>query len=107
MAQRGGKRPGAGRKPGSKNKLTKATKASITELAMSHAATAIETLVGIMQSELAPAAARVSAANAVLDRAVGKAMTVDDGGDGEAPALTITVTPKAPVGDVRVTRATG
>jgi hypothetical protein len=45
----------------------------IRSLARSHTRTAINVLVGIMRSKDATAAARVSAANAVLDRGWGKA----------------------------------
>jgi hypothetical protein len=45
----------------------------IRSLARSHSRTAINVLVGIMRSKDATAAARVSAANAVLDRGWGKA----------------------------------
>jgi hypothetical protein len=59
---------------------------SVTEirsLARSHTRTAINVLVGIMRSKDATAAARVTAANAILDRGWGKASqlieTSDDG----------------------------
>lgn len=45
----------------------------IRSLARSHTETAIRTLAGIMNEERAPAAARVSAAQALLDRGWGKA----------------------------------
>lgn len=67
MAQRGGKRPGAGRKPG---KVGQA-KRDLMEMAKGHAAAALKTLADIAargESE----AARVSAATAILDRAYGK-----------------------------------
>lgn len=71
MSQRGGKRPGAGRKKGSRNKATDAQLGSLTELAQSHAALALHALVQIAQSGESEAA-RVSAANAILDRGYGK-----------------------------------
>ena len=49
---------------------------SLTEMrsiARSHTRTAVNVLVGIMRSKDATAAARVSAANAILDRGWGKA----------------------------------
>jgi len=59
------------------------TLTEIRSLARSHTRTALNVLVGIMRSKDATAAARVSAANAVLDRGWGKATqaieTVDDG----------------------------
>lgn len=54
----------------------------IRSLARSHTRTAVNVLVGIMRSKDATPAARVSAANAVLDRGWGKAMHPADGGDG-------------------------
>jgi hypothetical protein len=44
----------------------------IRSVARSHTRTAINVLVGIMRSESATAAARVTAANAILDRGWGK-----------------------------------
>ncbi len=49
------------------------TLTEIRSLARSHTKTALNVLVGIMRSEDATAAARVSAANAILDRGWGKA----------------------------------
>jgi hypothetical protein len=55
----------------------------IRSLARSHTRTAINVLVGIMRSNDATAAARVSAANAILDRGWGKAtQPVGNGDDG-------------------------
>ena len=55
----------------------------IRSLARSHTRTAIHVLVGIMRSKDATAAARVSAANAILDRGWGKAtQPVGNGDDG-------------------------
>lgn len=53
--------------------------ASLKALARQHTETAVETLIEIMASKKAPAAARVQAATAVLDRGYGKplAMTAD------------------------------
>ncbi|WP_299945327.1 hypothetical protein [uncultured Ruegeria sp.] len=104
---RGGARSGAGRPKGSKNKLSKAKKATISELAGQHTEAALATLVDIMKSAIAPAAARVSAANSILDRAYGKVGLADAPDDDEAPALSISITSKAPVGDIRVTRSGG
>ena len=64
-------------------------KKSLTEirsLARSHTRTAVNVLVGIMRSKDATAAARVSAANALLDRGWGKGTPPVEGGregDGE------------------------
>ena len=46
--------------------------AEVRELAREHTEAALKTLATIMEDDDAPHAARVSAANAVLDRAVGK-----------------------------------
>lgn len=61
-------------------------KADIRSLARSHTNSAIKTLAGIMTQTSAPAAARVSAAQALLDRGWGKAPQVMSGEDGEGPA---------------------
>jgi hypothetical protein len=55
--------------------------AEIRSLARSHTQTAINTLVGIMEQEAAPHAARVSAAQAILDRGWGKPAQAIVGGD--------------------------
>lgn len=65
---RGGKREGAGRKVGA----VTAAKRELAEMAKDHAEAALETLVSIHKSGTEPASARVSAANAILDRAYGK-----------------------------------
>ena len=55
----------------------------IRSLARSHTQTAVNVLVGIMRSKDATAAARVSAANAILDRGWGKAtQSLENGDDG-------------------------
>ena len=53
----------------------------IRSLARSHTKTAINVLVGVMRSNDAMAAARVSAANAILDRGWGKATQPMESGD--------------------------
>lgn len=65
---RGGKRPGAGRPKGAVNKAT----ASVREAAQAFTNDALSTLAEIMRSPEHPAAARVSAASAILDRGHGK-----------------------------------
>ncbi len=47
--------------------------AEIQELARANAQTAMQTLVEVMQDKAAPPSARISAANALLDRGYGKA----------------------------------
>jgi hypothetical protein len=53
----------------------------IRSLARSHTKTALSVLVGIMRSKDATPAARVSAANAILDRGWGKAPQAIQNGD--------------------------
>jgi hypothetical protein len=64
--------------------MARKTLTEIRSLARSHSRTAINVLVGIMRSNDATAAARVSAANAILDRGWGKA-TQPHEKDGERP----------------------
>jgi hypothetical protein len=59
----------------------------IRSLARSHTRTAIRVLVGIMRSDDATPAARVSAANAILDRGWGKAAQPIENGEDGAPVL--------------------
>jgi len=59
----------------------------IRSLARSHTRTAINALVGVMRSKDATHAARVSAANAILDRGRGKAAQALENGDGGALEL--------------------
>jgi hypothetical protein len=54
----------------------------IRSIARSHTQSAVNVLVGIMQREDVAVAARVSAANALLDRGWGKAPQPIEGGDG-------------------------
>lgn len=68
MAQRGGKREGAGRKPGQVPKA----KRELADMAKEHADAALATLVEIATSKEAAEGARVSAAVAILDRGYGK-----------------------------------
>ena len=74
MTTRGGKRIGAGRKPGA----TSLAKRDLASLAKEHVDAALAALVEIATSGQSESA-RVSAANAILDRAYGKPIqaTVD------------------------------
>jgi hypothetical protein len=54
----------------------------IRSLARAQTELAIRTLTGVCGSKAAPAAARVSAANALLDRGWGRALQVHSGEDG-------------------------
>lgn len=70
MAPRGGKRPGAGRPKGAPNKVT----ADVKAIALEYSQEAVDTLAEVMRDKGAPAAARVAASNAILDRGFGKPM---------------------------------
>ena len=63
------------------------TLTEIRSLARSHTRTAIAVLVGIMRSKDATTAARVSAANAILDRGWGKAAQPLENGSDDALKL--------------------
>ena len=67
MAAKGQPKTG-GRKPGTPNKATE----SIRDIARQYTADAVNALVGIVNDKNEPAAARVGAANALLDRGYGK-----------------------------------
>ena len=89
----GGARPGAGRKPGSRNKrrhngrragaldaslsparlVPMAAKWDFAEIAYQHAEDMIVILVSIAKDETQPGSVRVMAADKVMDRAVGRA----------------------------------
>jgi hypothetical protein len=71
MADRGGKRDGAGRPAGSRNRATVDMKARLSELARQHAPKAIEALASIAENGQSETA-RVTAACAILDRGYGK-----------------------------------
>lgn len=71
VSGKGGKRPGAGRPKGRKDKATGEQLESLTELARKHTTVAIEALVEVASGGDSDAA-RVSAANALLDRGYGK-----------------------------------
>ena len=68
---RGGFRQGAGRPSGSTNKSSPEQYQRLSDLAKSYTEEAIETLVDVARNGRTDAA-RVSAANALLDRAYGK-----------------------------------
>ncbi|MGU3455547.1 hypothetical protein ACLBV5_04465 [Brevundimonas sp. M1A4_2e] len=65
---RGGARPGAGRRKGAPNKAT----VVVRDAAQAFTEDALSTLASIMRDDAQPAAARVAAANALLDRGHGK-----------------------------------
>lgn len=71
----GGRRRGAGRPAGSRNRATLAREAgavTLTELARESTADAIAALRQVMLDTEAPASARIAAATALLDRAWGR-----------------------------------
>lgn len=68
---RGGKREGAGRPRGSRSAATNEQIATLSDMAKEHSSTALQTLVAIAQRGVSEAA-RVTAANAILDRAYGR-----------------------------------
>lgn len=82
----GGKRSGAGRPKGSANKSTVVVK----EAAQAFTADALKTLAEIMRGSEHPAAARVSAASALLDRGHGKPKQPLTGGDEDDNPLVMT-----------------
>ena len=67
----GGKREGAGRPTGSKNRSTPDQSERITELAKTHCELALQVLADVALKGKTDSA-RVSAANALLDRAYGR-----------------------------------
>lgn len=81
----GGKRPGAGRKKGSLGKATIQQRGTLEEIARTYTQDALDVLVQVARESQSDAA-RVSAANALLDRGYGKPsqhteLTGKDGGD--------------------------
>ena len=76
----GGKRPGAGRPKGSRNKATLARAAGLPDAvaaARAYAAQAFDVLAEVMGDAEAPAAARVKAATELLNRAYGRPPALD------------------------------
>lgn len=88
MAQRGGKRPGAGRKPG----RVSAAKRGLADKAKTHADAALKTLADIARSGESESA-RVTAAVAILDRAYGKpSQSHEHSGPNGGPIPTVDLT---------------
>lgn len=86
MAQHGGARPGAGRKKGGVSQI----KRDLASLAKEHAELALQVLVQVATASESDAA-RVSAANALLDRGYGKpAQSIALSGDEENPIVSVT-----------------
>lgn len=80
MAGRGGAIPGAGRKKGVPNKVTR----EIKEICRGHGPEMVKALVGLAKGAESEAA-RVAAIKEVLDRGYGKAVQKLAGDDKEAP----------------------
>jgi hypothetical protein len=88
--------------------LTKTVKATLTELAQEHTEAAVKVLAEVMNDSQSPAAARIAAANSILDRGHGKPVGVDaDADKGDAPTVNVNITTAKPVKDIRVTRSDG
>jgi len=81
---RGGRRTGAGRKPGVPNKAT----AEIKEIARKHGADAIKRLAHLM-TKAESEQAQVAACKELLDRAYGKPAQAIIGDEDEAPVKTV------------------
>lgn len=88
---RGGKRDGAGRRPGEVPKA----KRDLVDLAKGYAEDALMVLVKVMTSDAEPANARISAATALLDRGYGKpTQAIAHGQDPDNPlpsAITLSI----------------
>ncbi len=68
--------------------------AEIRSLARNHTEAALSTLASIMHEPKSPAAARVTAAQVLLDRGWGKAAQVMEDGDGNPMQLVVMWQPK-------------
>ncbi|QLL11715.1 hypothetical protein [Pseudomonas chlororaphis] len=83
----GGKREGAGRPKGQRNKIT----ADIKVIAQAFGEEAVNALVEIMRDGDAPHAARVAATKEILDRGYGKSkQELELAGPGGGPIQTVT-----------------
>lgn len=69
------------------------TPTEIKSLARSHTVAAINVLLGVMNQDESPPAARVAAATAILDRGWGKPAQAIIGGDEDSPPLKISWLP--------------
>jgi hypothetical protein len=89
--RRGGHREGAGRKPGSQNKLTRKAKATLAELCQVHTEAMVRVLVDLPLDPKVSPAARATCAQAILDRGNGRPVqqlqTVANGGPAGWEAL--------------------
>lgn len=103
MGSRGGKRPGAGRPKGSKDK----TPFDVRQAAMARAERAFKVLDDIAVSSRVLPSTRVIAANSILDRAFGKPVqsTQMIGADGEVIAPVVVQIVAATEADVEAANA--
>ena len=88
MSRHGGFREGAGRPSGSTNKSSPEQSQRLSELAKTYTEEALQTLVDVARNGRTDAA-RVSAANALLDRAYGKPAIYQESDQREIPPLII------------------
>lgn len=73
-SNRGGKRPGSGRRAGTPNKST----ASLKSMAGEYTSEAVKVLVTVMRDKESPPAVKIQAADKLLDRGHGRpAITID------------------------------
>jgi hypothetical protein len=91
MSSHGGFREGAGRPSGSSNKCSPEQSQRLSELAKSYTEEAIQTLVDVARNGRTDAA-RVSAANALLDRAYGKPAVKEEKEIVDLPPVVIQLT---------------
>ena len=91
---RGGYREGAGRPSGSTNKSSAEQSQRLSELAKTYTDEALDTLVDVARNGRTDAA-RVSAANALLDRAYGKPAVREDREIVDLPPVVIQLTTDA------------
>ena len=105
MAQHGGKRAGAGRKPGSVDRATAQEKRTLSDLAKELAPDALAALARVMRDPNQTGSAIVAAANAILDRAYGKPFAADPEQDDDAEPLSWSINVRAAKGQVRVTQS--
>ena len=91
MSRHGGFREGAGRPSGSTNKSSPEHSQRLSELAKTYTEEALQTLVDVARNGRTDAA-RVSAANALLDRAYGKPVVKEEQDIMDLPPVIIELT---------------
>ena len=87
---RGGIRSGAGRPAGASNKASREQSQRLSELAKAHTGEALSTLLDVARNGRTDAA-RVSAANAILDRGYGKPSVREEQSIVDLPPVVIQV----------------